>query len=330
MLSAFVLILTCALAAQTTAAGAFLPAVRTCFTSLSMTASRVGGSGRIRLTMEAAAADAFLPGLASFVGMAARRAGPKGKRKGVYAMSEGGTLPLPALSAAQMARVDELMTGKLGVDTLQLMELAGGAVASFARNRFLGGDTRGKRVIAFCGSGGNGGDALVAARLLVAWGANVAVHLSHESGDLHGAAAHQAEILVKMGITPNPPGNDAPDVSHADVLLDGLLGFSLRGAPRGMTRTLIEAANAAGPPILAIDVPSGLDATTGAMTGACIRAAATLTLALPKAGLGVPAARGFTGDITVADIGVPPAVYNRLGIVLAGPPFASSSFVPWP
>lgn len=240
------------------------------------------------------------------------------------------TLPLPALTAAQMAQVDKLMTGEFGVETLQLMELAGFAVAAFARNRFLGGDARGKQVIALCGSGGNGGDGMVAARLLAAWGAEVGVHLTHKPGDLKGPAAHQATILAKMNIMPAAPDHQAPDLSGADVILDGLLGFSLNGAPHGTTEMLIEAANAANRPILAIDVPSGLDSTTGDRPGACIRADATLTLALPKAGLGAPGAQDVTGDVTVADIGVPLAVYGRLGIPLASPPFASRSFVPWP
>lgn len=245
-------------------------------------------------------------------------------------MAEAGTRPMPALSAAQMTGVDELMTGKFGVDTLQLMELAGFAVATFARDRFLGGDARGKRVAALCGSGGNGGDGMVAARLLAGWGASVTVHLTHQPADLRGAAAHQAEILTRMALPPIAPGHDAPELADTDVILDGLLGFNLKGAPRGTTRLMIEAANAAGAPILAVDVPSGLDATTGATPGVCIRAVATLTLALPKAGLGAAGAHALTGDVTVADIGVPAAVYDHIGVVLATPPFASRSFVPWP
>lgn len=245
-------------------------------------------------------------------------------------MAEGKTLPLPALSAAQMARIDTLMTEEIGVDTLQLMELAGHAVATFTRNRFLGGDARGKRVIALCGSGGNGGDAMVAARLLIAWGATADVYLTHKTGELHGPAAQQASILQKMGVDLTTVGDAAPDLAPADVILDGLLGFSLKGAPRGVMRTLIEAANHAEAPVLAIDVPSGLDATTGERPGACIRAAATLTLALPKTGLAAKPAKSFSGDVTVADIGVPPAIYGRIGVVLDVPPFAEQSFLPWP
>lgn len=245
-------------------------------------------------------------------------------------MGENGALPLPALSAQQMAEVDRLMTEELGVDTLQLMELAGQAVAAFTRNRFLGGDARGKRVTALCGSGGNGGDAMVAARLLNAWGATVAVHLTHAANDLTGAAAHQATILQKMGITPVTPDAGAPVLDAVDVIIDGLLGFSLKGAPHGTTQALIEDANRADIPVMAIDVPSGLDATTGETPGVCIRAAATLTLALPKKGLGTGPGRSAAGDIAVADIGVPPSVYGHIGVRLDSPPFAARSFVPWP
>jgi NAD(P)H-hydrate epimerase len=245
-------------------------------------------------------------------------------------MGENGALPLPALSAEQMAEVDRLMTKELGVETLQLMELAGQAVAAFTRNRFLGGDARKKRVIALCGSGGNGGDAMVAARLLSAWGATVAVYLTHAAKDLKDPAAHQATILQKLGITPVTPDEGAPALGDADIILDGLLGFSLKDAPHGATQTLIEVANRAESPVVAIDVPSGLDATTGETPGVCIRAAATLTLALPKKGLGTGPGRSAAGDVTVADIDVPPLIYSRIGVVVDSPPFATRSFVPWP
>src|SRR5687767_6663331 len=97
--------------------------------------------------------------------------------------------PFPALTPDQMSHVDRLMADELGVETLQLMELAGQAVAAWARERFLG-DARGKRIIILAGRGGNGGDGLVAARLLHAWGALPAVWLSHPLDRLN-AAAHQ-------------------------------------------------------------------------------------------------------------------------------------------
>jgi NAD(P)H-hydrate epimerase len=239
-------------------------------------------------------------------------------------------LPFPSVTPDQMSQVDRLMSEAFGVDTLQLMELAGQAVAAWARQRFLGGAARDKRVLLLAGSGGNGGDAMVAARLLAAWGAAPVVWLSHPPASLRGAAAHQARSLAALGV----PLVDPTDVGArhavpnqaeakegesivlppADLVIDGLLGFGLSGPPTGTAAQLIVAANAHPAPRLAIDLPSGLDARTGEPYDPCLRATATLTLALPKTGLLTPAAHPFTGELAVADIGVPPAAYARLGL----------------
>lgn len=235
---------------------------------------------------------------------------------------------IPALTAAQMASVDRIMVEELGLDVLQLMELAGRAVAAFARERFLGGDPRSRRILVLAGGGNNGGDGLVAARLLLGWGADVRVALSHPREALRGAAARQLAILERLGVRPLPPSDDeaAPDLPAADLLIDALLGFGLRGAPTAPVATLIRAANAHPAPTLAVDLPSGLEATAGTVFDPCVRAAATLTLALPKTGLLAPAARDVVGDLAVADIGVPPAVYARLGVTV-GPVFATAEWI---
>jgi NAD(P)H-hydrate epimerase len=108
----------------------------------------------------------------------------------------------------------------------------------------------------------------------------------------------------------------SPALPESDLVIDALLGFSLAGAPEGETAALIVAANAQAAPILAVDMPSGLEATTGEVYDPCIRAEATLTLALPKTGLLVPAAREVVGELAVADIGVPSAAYRRIGIAV--------------
>jgi NAD(P)H-hydrate epimerase len=227
-----------------------------------------------------------------------------------------------------MSHVDRIMTTDLGVDVLQLMELAGHAVAVWARGQHLGGDARGTRVLALAGSGGNGGDALVAARLLHAWGAEVAIWLSHDPATLHGAAAHQARSLAALGLPVVPPASaDAPiRLPAADLSIDGLLGFGLDGPPTGPAARLIAAANDHPAPTLAIDLPSGLDARSGEPYAPCIRASSTLTLALPKTGLLAPGARAVVGDLAVADIGIPPEVYARLGIAI-GPLFSAASII---
>lgn len=235
--------------------------------------------------------------------------------------------PLPSLTPDQMSQVDRIMTTDLGVDVLQLMELAGHAVAVWARGQHLG-DSRGKSVLALAGRGGNGGDAMVAARLLHAWGAEVAVWLSHDPATLRGAAAHQARSLAALGlpVVPPAPMGGTTLLPAADLIIDGLLGFGLDGPPTGAAARLIAAANDHPAPILAIDLPSGLDARSGELYTPCIRANSTLTLALPKTGLLAPGASAVVGDLAVADIGVPPEVYARLGIDV-GPLFGAANII---
>ncbi|HEU0115316.1 MAG TPA: NAD(P)H-hydrate epimerase, partial [Thermomicrobiales bacterium] len=144
---------------------------------------------------------------------------------------------IPALPAAEMARLDRLLVADFGFDVLQLMELAGQAVAAEARERLPGRDAVGRRVLVLAGGGGNGGDGLVAARLLRSWGAQVDVVLSHEPARLRGPAAHQYDILVRLGQPPDgPPSPDAPiALPPADLLIDALLGFGLSGPPAGVS-----------------------------------------------------------------------------------------------
>lgn len=235
---------------------------------------------------------------------------------------------IPALTPDQMSQVDRLMASEMGVDVLQLMELAGQAVASWARQRFLGQAARDKTVLILAGSGGNGGDALVAARLLHAWGARPITWLSHHPETLRGAAAHQARALSALGLPITLPGTASESLAFppADLIIDGLLGFGLSGPPAGPAARLIAAANQHPAPILAIDLPSGLDAHTGEPFTPCIRATGTLTLALPKTGLLNPAALPYIGELAVADIGIPPEAYARLGIEV-GPLFSQESIV---
>ncbi|MBI3971875.1 MAG: NAD(P)H-hydrate epimerase [Chloroflexi bacterium] len=234
---------------------------------------------------------------------------------------------VPTVTVEQMREVDRLMVEAFGITLLQMMENAGRALAELARWR-LGGDVRGRRVVVLAGRGGNGGGGLVAARRLSIWGAAVSVALSHPRDQFDGVPAHQLAIVERLGLpvsstadvenlaerpAADQAGNDAA-LPEADLVLDALVGYSLRGAPRGPVAALIRTANASGARILALDVPSGLDGDTGEALDPTIRANATLTLALPKTGLLRPAARAWIGDLYLADISVPAAVYRRLGL----------------
>jgi NAD(P)H-hydrate epimerase len=233
---------------------------------------------------------------------------------------------LPAVTPHQMSEVNLSMVETLDLDIRQIMETAGQAVARFARARMLGGDPRGRRVVALCGSGGNGGDAMVAARVLQGWGAEVTVVGVRPGAEMRGVTGQQAAILDRCGLPVLGPDTPLP---AADLVLDGILGFSLRGDPIGPQAALIEAAIAQAAPVLAIDLPSGLDGETGHAATPCVVAAATLTLGLPKVGLATPAARRYTGPVTVGDIGIPQAAYAAAGIVV-GPVFAHAEFIDWP
>ncbi len=231
--------------------------------------------------------------------------------------------PLPQISAVtadQMVEIDRIMTDEFGIDLLQMMELAGAALARLAAERFLDGDPRGKRVLVLAGSGGNGGGGMVAARRLHGWCADVEIWTTREPHHLGGAAAHQMRSLRALDVPSHVP-SERPLLPAADLVLDALVGYSLDGPPAGTVATLIEAANAQAAPILSLDLPSGLDATIGAIFMPCVRAAATLALALPKVGQWVPWAHGVTGELYLADIGVPESLYRRLGFDV-GPIFA--------
>jgi NAD(P)H-hydrate epimerase len=230
---------------------------------------------------------------------------------------------VPSLTTAQMVEVDRLMVEEYRIDLPRMMESAGRSVAALARDRFLGGEPRGKSVTVLAGPGGNGGGVLVAARRLANWGADVSVIIA--SPNLTPVPAHQLGILRHMGVGVRA-ADAVADLHPPAAVLDGLIGYSLRGAPRGPTADLIRWANDRSERVLALDVPSGMDAGTGAALDPTVRAAATLTLALPKHGLREPAAAHWTGELYLADISVPPGLYARLGLDV-GPIFARSEIV---
>jgi NAD(P)H-hydrate epimerase len=232
-----------------------------------------------------------------------------------------------SVSIDQMRKVDRLMTEEVGISLLQMMENAGRCLATHARG-ILGGDAHGRQVFVLAGRGGNGGGGLAAARRLFGWGAAVTVVLAQPPEDMRGVPRQQLNILEWIGI-PVRLGADgiSERFASADLVIDALIGYSLRGAPAGQVAALIRAANAAGRPMLALDLPSGLDGDRGEAWDPTIRATETLTLALPKQGLLAPAARPWVGQLYLADISVPEKVYQRLGLTV-GPIFARSDIIP--
>ncbi len=217
---------------------------------------------------------------------------------------------VPFITTDQMREVDRAMIEDFGISLVQMMENAGRNLAQLARQRFLDGDPRGRRVVVLAGTGGNGGGGLVCARRLRNWGAEVQVWMTAPSRDLADVPLHQLGILQRMGIS-IVVGGELLVLPSADLLVDSIIGYSLTGAPTGLVATLIDAANNHGAPILALDVPSGVNTTTGAASVPAIRAKATLTLAMPKVGLRAETARQHIGELYLADISVPPELYGR-------------------
>ena len=237
---------------------------------------------------------------------------------------------IPYVTAEQMAEVDRIMVDDLGILLIQMMENAGRALAMVARDAFFDGDPRGRSVTVLVGTGGNGGGGLVCARRLHSWGARITVLMTRPDAGFTGVPGHQLSILRRLGIPlicqqPGGRGSETSEKAQStetsglpasDLIIDALIGYGLSGNPRGSAAALIRAANTHKAPILALDIPSGLDATTGCPGDPCIRADATLTLALPKTGLKARTASEFVGDLYLADIGVPPSAYTGASLGL--------------
>jgi NAD(P)H-hydrate epimerase len=234
---------------------------------------------------------------------------------------------VPYLTTEQMIEVDRAMMEDYYIELMQMMENAGRNLAHLARDRFLDGDPKGKPVVVLAGTGGNGGGALVAARRLHNWGARVQVILAQSVDKLTPVPAHQLDILTHMRV-PVLLAEEVGTLAIPAVVLDGLIGYSLRGAPLGPAADLIRWTNSQRAPILALDVPSGIDAGTGTVYDPAIRATATMTLALPKKGLRLPGAEELVGELYLADISVPPELYASPALNLSvGPLFRRADVI---
>ncbi len=213
-------------------------------------------------------------------------------------------ISVPAVTAEQMREVDRIAMEDFGLGILQMMENAG---RNLAENVWDMLEATTGEVTILAGGGGNGGGGLCCARHLHNRGFQVNVILDREPSALGGAAAAQFRIVQAAGLQPVQLEETEAALRRADLVVDALIGYSLHGAPRGRAAELIALCNASASRVLALDVPSGLDATTGETPGVVIHAERTLTLALPKTGL-----RSIRGDLFVADIGIPPEVYLSL------------------
>jgi NAD(P)H-hydrate epimerase len=238
---------------------------------------------------------------------------------------------VPVVTSAVMAEVDRLAIETYGITLLQMMEQAGSHLAEVVRLE-LGGDLIGRNVVVAVGPGNNAGGGLVAARHLANRGARVRVVLARPALRMTEAARHGLATLIAMGTSCCVATYDLSDeelegaLARADIVVDAILGYNVRGTPRGEVERLIGFVVRSGRPVVSLDVPSGMDPDTGEAPGMTVTAVATLALALPKPGLvkGPGAARG--GRLYLGDLGLPAALYASLGIAV-GPLFATDRIV---
>jgi NAD(P)H-hydrate epimerase len=226
---------------------------------------------------------------------------------------------IPVLGSAQARAFDRFMSERCAVPSLLLMENAGRAAAlsvhtwleSAAAARLAARSAR-RRVLCLCGTGNNGGDGLVVARHLATLGHEVRVLACGPAASLTPDARVSFDAWRGLGgaVLDLPAGGEVQALlveiwSGVDVVVDGLLGTGLSRDLSGPFRALVESLNAAELPVFALDVPSGLNADTGVVMGAAVRARVTITFGHPKAGLLTSVASAYTGEIELADLGVP-------------------------
>ncbi len=226
-------------------------------------------------------------------------------------------MTMRTLSRDEVRAVDARAATEFHLPTIVLMENAGRGAAERLRTRLQPGD----RVLVACGAGNNGGDGLVVARHLDAW--NFPVHIAWfaDPGKLKGDALIQKQIVDAAEISQSVHiGVDDLSSLWNGVawIVDGLLGTGLTRPVEGMFQQAIEAINASGLPVMALDLPSGLDADTGEPLGTAIRARFTTTFVAAKRGFARPGARAYTGEVEVVEIGIP-------GKLLRGLPFDAES-----
>ncbi len=236
-------------------------------------------------------------------------------------------IEIPYLTTEQMVEVDRAMIEDYRIELIQMMENAGRNLAHLARSRFFDGDPRGRHVVVLAGTGGNGGGALVCARRLHNWGAKLQVFVTADDSRFTPVPGHQLEILRRMKV-PVGQVNALADLREVDLVVDGVIGYSLKGAPHGSAAEVIRWAKEQAAPVLALDAPSGVDTTTGTVFDPAIRATATMTLALPKQGLRTAGVGAQVGELYLADISVPPELYAEAALGLeVGPLFAGDDIV---
>jgi NAD(P)H-hydrate epimerase len=225
---------------------------------------------------------------------------------------------MQVVTAAEMQEMDRRTIDSFGLPGRILMECAGrGATRTFLEKVYRAGSGR---VGIVAGRGNNGGDGFVMARYLAQQQIDVSVFLLSEYGAVKGDAAVNLELLKALNVPvmeltgPEQFAQHQSDMLHVGCWIDALLGTGLNSEVKGHFRRVIEFINARQRPVLAVDIPSGLNADTGQICGVCIQATATATFGLPKIGHVVHPGVQYCGYLDVIDIGIPPFIANQVKV----------------
>ena len=213
------------------------------------------------------------------------------------------------LNTQQMREADRRTIDEVGIPAIVLMENAGRQAVAAMEAAFE--DLPTSHVGVLCGRGSNGGDGFVVARTLVQRGVETSVFLLGGVADVRGDARTNLEVLGRIGLTVVEITNAQEwelhfsEISRCDVLVDAILGTGFHGQLSGLLETVVADVNGLGVPVVAIDLPTGVSADSADVEGEAIEATMTVTLAAPKIPLVLPPADSHSGDLVIADIGIP-------------------------
>jgi NAD(P)H-hydrate epimerase len=231
----------------------------------------------------------------------------------------------PFVTAEELRAINELAGERYGLERSQLLEVAGARLAAMA-TEILGVLESREQVRPFCvvcGPGDNGAAGLVAARHLQSSGYRARVVVAQSEEEMRKFNLARLRTLELMGVQILRPDTSAggpgiPMEKMPSLILDALIGCGIEGDLNPEMGRLVRWMNTVGVPILSLDVPSGLDPTTGEHGENCVKAHTTMTLALPKRGLLNPSSRQFVGRLILADIGLPRVLFRELGLEVTG------------
>lgn len=220
------------------------------------------------------------------------------------------------LNAEQMREADRRTIHDIGIPSLVLMENAGRQVAAALESLYA--DLAERHVAVICGKGNNGGDGFVVARTLQQRDVAVSVFLVGQVAEVRGDARVNLEILGRLGLTVVEIADEGQwelhvsQVSASDLIVDALFGTGLKAPLSGIYETIVADINELGIPVVSIDLPSGMSADTADLIGDAIDASVTVTLGAPKLPLVLPPAEQQSGEVVIADIGIPADVIDGL------------------